>query len=57
MIPVEIMEKFLRALIADIDYDIHKNLECGEDDGLDHYPDLAQSYVDYFNHLIGQSNA
>lgn len=34
----------LQDVIASLDYDIHKNLLCGEDDGEDHYDD----YVDMF---------
>lgn len=52
MITVEIMEEFLREFVADLDYDIHKNLECGEDDGLDHYPDLASRWVTAMNLMI-----
>lgn len=38
------LESALRMYIAELDYDIHKMLECGEEDGLDHYPEE----VDYF---------
>lgn len=38
------LESALRMYIAELDYDIHKNLENGEEDGLDHY----QEEVDYF---------
>lgn len=38
------LEQFLRSFIAgEIDYDIHKNYECGEEDGLDTYPELAEA--------------
>lgn len=36
-----ILDKFVRALVNEVDYDIHKNYECGEEDGLDHYPELV----------------
>ena len=38
------VEEALRRLIADVDYDTHKYLECDEDEGLDHYPDLAKKF-------------
>ncbi|MEU0912183.1 hypothetical protein [Streptomyces althioticus] len=38
------LESALRMYIAELDYDIHKNLENGEEDGLDHYSEE----VDYF---------
>jgi hypothetical protein len=36
-----ILDLFVRALVNEVDYDIHKNYECGEEDGLDHYPELV----------------
>ncbi|WP_327294419.1 hypothetical protein [Streptomyces sp. NBC_01197] len=39
-----ILEATLRMYVAELDYDIHKNLENGEADGLDHY----QDEVDFF---------
>lgn len=39
------IEQALRNLIADIDYDHHKYLECDELDGIDHYPDLAEQFI------------
>lgn len=42
------VERALRQLVAgDIDYDIHKNFECGEADGEDSYPDLADAFLGY----------
>ncbi|MEU7399972.1 hypothetical protein [Streptomyces sp. NPDC044948] len=35
------LDLFVRALVNEVDYDIHKSYECGEDDGLDHYPELV----------------
>lgn len=35
------LDLFVRALVNEVDYDIHKNYECGEEDGLDHYPELV----------------
>lgn len=37
----ETLDLFVRALVNEVDYDIHKNYECGEEDGLDHYPELV----------------
>lgn len=39
------IEKALRNLIADIDYDHHKYLECDESDGSDHYPALTEQFI------------
>ncbi|MEU0158973.1 hypothetical protein ABZ154_09055 [Streptomyces sp. NPDC006261] len=38
------LESALRMYVAELDYDIHKGIENGEEDGLDHYPEE----VDYF---------
>lgn len=37
----ETLDAFVRALVNHVDYDIHKGYECGEEDGLDHYPELV----------------
>ena len=37
----ETLDLFVRALVNEVDYDIHKGYECGEEDGLDHYPELV----------------
>lgn len=34
----------LEGLLADLDYDLHKSIEHGEEDGLNHYEEV----VDYF---------
>lgn len=36
-----VLDLFVRALVNEVDYDIHKNYECGEEDGKDHYPELV----------------
>lgn len=41
LITPEILDLFVRALVEEVDYDIHKNYLCGEEDGLDHYPELV----------------
>lgn len=35
------LDLFVRALVNHVDYDIHKGYLCGEEDGLDHYPELV----------------
>ncbi|MET9142405.1 hypothetical protein [Streptomyces sp. NPDC004042] len=35
------LDLFVRALVNEVDYDIHKGYECGEEDGRDHYPELV----------------
>jgi hypothetical protein len=35
----------LEYVIADLDYDIHKNLLCGEDYGEDHYEDFVDMFI------------
>ena len=39
------LESALRMYIAELDYDVHKNLECGEEDGLDHYPEEVDHFL------------
>lgn len=39
------VEAALRAFIASIDYDLHKQLECDEEDGTDRYPALAANFI------------
>lgn len=47
------LELFLRSLVAgEIDYDIHKGYECGEEDGLDHYPELAEAASEILDQII-----
>lgn len=38
----------LRALISDLDYDLHKNIECDEETGEDGYPDLVDEFVETY---------
>lgn len=35
----------LRDLIGDLDYDLHKSIEHGEEDGLDHYGELVAAFI------------
>jgi len=39
------VEAAMRAFIASIDYDLHKQLECDEEDGTDRYPALAANFI------------
>lgn len=39
------VEAALRAFIASVDYDLHKQLECDEEDGTNHYPGLAANFI------------
>lgn len=42
------VEKALRELISRLDYDLHKYTECDEEDGEDHYPELAEEFIEYY---------
>lgn len=44
-----ILDPFVRALVNHVDYDIHKNYECGEEDGEDHYPELVAEAAEMLN--------
>ncbi|MFB7919370.1 hypothetical protein [Streptomyces sp. NPDC056061] len=39
------LERTLRAYIAELDYDHHKSIQCGEDDGVDRYPDEVAFFL------------
>lgn len=41
----ERLEKTLRAYVSELDYDIHKGIESGEQDGLDHYPEEVAFFL------------
>lgn len=41
LITPSVLDLFVRALVNEVDYDIHKGYECGEEDGADHYPELV----------------
>jgi hypothetical protein len=42
------VERALRSLISDLDYDIHKSLESDEETGLDSYPDLTAEFISFY---------
>lgn len=37
--------------MCDVDYDIHKHIECGEDDGVNRYPEYVDMFLDLYNHF------
>jgi hypothetical protein len=43
------VEAALRELISHLDYDLHKYTECDEDEGKDHYPELAADFITYYS--------
>lgn len=38
----------LEGLIANLDYDLHKSIECGEEDGLNHYESVVDEFIDAY---------
>lgn len=36
------IEGVLRAFMSDLDYDLHKGIECDEETGEDGYPEMAR---------------
>jgi predicted DNA-binding transcriptional regulator AlpA len=51
------LDLFVRALVNHVDYDIHKNYQCGEEDGLDHYPELVAEAAEMLDAITGGSEA
>lgn len=39
----------LRATINDLDYDLHKSIECDEETGEDSYPILVEGFINDYN--------
>jgi len=52
-----ILDPFVRALVNEVDYDIHKNYECGEEDGLDHYPELVAEAAEMLAAIVAAQPA
>lgn len=52
-IDAEAVDAALRAVIEELDYDIHKNLECDEEDGEDHYDELVDTFIDKYLEKLG----
>lgn len=46
-VTVDDIEDALREWLAHFEYDLHKGLECGEEDGLDRYPEEAAAFFSY----------
>jgi len=44
----ERVEAALRYTISHLDYDLHKSLECGEEDGQDHYDEVVALFLEAF---------
>ncbi|MER5501336.1 hypothetical protein ABT096_29605 [Streptomyces sp. NPDC002561] len=42
------LERTLRAYVAELDYDIHKGIQCGEDDGVDRYPEEVENFLRFW---------
>jgi predicted DNA-binding transcriptional regulator AlpA len=51
------LDLFVRALVNEVDYDIHKNYECGEEDGLDHYPELVAEAAEMLDAITSGEEA
>lgn len=49
----ETLDLFVRALVNEVDYDIHKNYECNEEDGQDHYPELVAEAAKMLDAITG----
>lgn len=57
LITPQILDLFVRALVNEVDYDIHKGYLCGEEDGLDHYPELVATAAEQLNAITaGQAD-
>lgn len=41
----------LRYLIADLDYDLHKDLKSDEWTGEDHYPEIADKFIEHYSRV------
>jgi len=51
------LDLFVRALVNEVDYDIHKGYECGEEDGLDHYPELVAEAAEMLDAITSEQAA
>jgi hypothetical protein len=51
------LDLFVRALVNHVDYDIHKGYECGEEDGLDHYPELVAEAAEMLDAIMADGEA
>lgn len=48
MLDAERVDRALRNLLADIDYDIHKSYECDEMTGEDDYHILVKAFIEAY---------
>lgn len=46
MLDPEKVDRALRSLLANIDYDLHKSWECNEEDGKDDYHFLVKHFIE-----------
>lgn len=46
------VETALREVINDLDYDLHKNIECDEETGDDTYPDIANNFIRAYKEAV-----
>ncbi|KDQ65718.1 hypothetical protein [Streptomyces sp. NTK 937] len=42
------LERTLRAYVAELDYDTHKGLQCGEGTGVDRYPEEVENFLRFW---------
>lgn len=42
------VDRALRAVIAELDYDLHKSIERGEETGEDTYPETAAQFIEEY---------
>jgi hypothetical protein len=45
------VQECLESLIANLDYDLHKGIECGEEDGLNRYPEITADFLESLRHF------
>lgn len=51
------VETALRSYLAILDYDLHKGIKCGEEDGLDTYPEEAADLFDRLRDAAGRTSS
>lgn len=56
-ITAQMLEAALRSWMADVDYDIHKSIQCGEEDGEDTYPDETETVFAHLQRLAAEAGA
>lgn len=45
----------LRQVIAELDYDLHKNIECDEDTGEDRYDEHVRHFIREYRKAVGDA--